>query len=175
MSSPPPPYSSRPNSSVENKNELHLEIYYDSNGIPYSLPGAIATAPVISTISTMQVNPGYYNPQNNNIQHFPGLREGGGLTTPDGGRYFVRRNGQVEYLTEQEFQDRRKCQWICCIIFIIFAIILIFALMYIPQKIEAAAYAAEHAKENEEKIKKEAEAAARTAWGLSSLPMAGTY
>uniref|UniRef100_A0AC34GC32 Uncharacterized protein n=1 Tax=Panagrolaimus sp. ES5 TaxID=591445 RepID=A0AC34GC32_9BILA len=53
-----------------------------------SLPGT-TNAPKI--IKTVPMNPGCQNcnTRTSTTKHFPRLREGGGLTTPDGGRYIV--------------------------------------------------------------------------------------
>uniref|UniRef100_A0AC35GJS5 Uncharacterized protein n=1 Tax=Panagrolaimus sp. PS1159 TaxID=55785 RepID=A0AC35GJS5_9BILA len=95
--SPPPPYSTRPNSVATDKYgiPINCSTYLDNVGLPaVTLPGAIYAAPEIISIPS-SVDPGYYNtPQNVNSiitvtqpEHFSRLREGD-LTTPDGGRYF---------------------------------------------------------------------------------------
>uniref|UniRef100_A0A914P8D4 Uncharacterized protein n=1 Tax=Panagrolaimus davidi TaxID=227884 RepID=A0A914P8D4_9BILA len=178
-SSPPPSYSTRPNSSATDKYGIPIDCrtYLDNVGLPaVTLPGAIYAAPEIISISP--VDPGYYNtPTNVNSvitvtqpEHFPRLREGD-LITPDGGRHFVRRDGRVEYLTKQKFGDRRKFKWIITCICIILLIIIFFLAIYVPNKMKAdkAAYATEHHKENEEKIKKQAEEAVKSAMANMSI------
>uniref|UniRef100_A0A914P7D9 Uncharacterized protein n=1 Tax=Panagrolaimus davidi TaxID=227884 RepID=A0A914P7D9_9BILA len=175
-SSPPPAYYTRPNSTDKYGIPVNCSTYLDNVGLPaVTLPGAIYAAPEIISISP--VDPGYYNtPTNVNSvitvtqpEHFPRLREGD-LTTSDGGRYFVRRDGRTEYLTKQKFGDRRKLKCIITCICIILLIIIICLAIYVPNKMKAdkAAYAAEHHKENEEKLKKQAEQAVKSV--MANMP-----